>query len=155
LRRFPDGPNANHLRAGHALHLATAGQHAEAAEALRNFEPDRTTDYYRALANAARAIVAAAEGDEDAAKSALTKSAGFLCQFTDLGSIRSLERGTRAVARHLPWTRGKASKLQRRWNIPKPKPRPDFLSGGIRTSWWLAIIGIFLILRACDLFLKQ
>jgi hypothetical protein len=155
LRRFPDGPNANHLRAGHALHLATAGQHADAAEALRNFEPDRTTDYYRALANAARAIVAAAEGNEEAAKSALTKAAGFLCQFTDLGSIRSLERSTRAVASHLPWTRGKAAKLQRGWKLPKPKPRPGFLSRDIKVSWWWVAIVLFLFSRACSLLINN
>jgi cellulose synthase operon protein C len=146
LCRFPDGPNANHLRAGYALYLATQGKYEEAKELLRNFEPDMSVDYYRSMGATARAIIAAAEGNENETRTAITESVAFFVRYSDLGSRRILDRGLRKVASLLPWARGSVSKLRKRWMLAKPTPRDEARKPVVI----LFVITAYLLLRACE-----
>jgi hypothetical protein len=151
LRRFPDGPNANQLRAGYALYLTTQGNHEEARELLRNFEPGMSTDYYRSMAATARAILAAADGNENEARTALTESAAFFSRHSDLGSYRILNRGIEGVAKLLPWTRGSSSRLRKKWMFAKPAPRSDVR----KTVVIMLVVTAYLLLRACEAFAES
>jgi hypothetical protein len=145
LRRFPDGTHANRLRAGLALHLAARGDLVGAREVMDNLGRDRLKDYYGALADAAGAILAAADGDGEGARDLLAKAAVYLSLDQDLGSIRALERATSAVAIHVPQARRSARRLRRLWRIAPPCKRPGFLQRDFGRTWFWYLIGIWVL----------
>jgi hypothetical protein len=146
LDRFPDAPHSAALRAGHALHLAVAGETDQAEAVLANFEPERCNEFYQAMADAARAIVCAAKGDETGARTHLGRSSPHLAQFTDRGSRLIRKRSEGTVAGLLPWARGRIRRLRKQWVLPSEGSRiGTWLSENSGLAWGLAILCFFVI----------
>jgi hypothetical protein len=121
LARFPASHNAPALRAGLALGCAIQGDIARAKEALEQFEPNLTSDYYRQCGVLAEAIVATAEGRDEEAAELARKGLGFFVRYPDDITMKRLrDKAERALASHQPWTKGKVSKLRKRWDLPVP-----------------------------------
>ncbi len=120
FRRFPHDSVAPAIRAGHAFHLAMDGRLDEARSVLAEFDEKSTWDYYQEIGGAARAVLAAADGDPKTARTRFTSAWNHFCRFDDLGTVRLRRRALAAMARHLPEARGSERKLRRLWQLAKP-----------------------------------
>jgi len=147
FRRFPDDSVAPAIRAGHAFHLAVDGRLDDARSVLAEFDEKSTWDYYQAIGSAARAVLAAASGDGEAAVTKLTAPGAHFRRFGDLGTARLRQRALSAVAKHIPEARGSERKLRALWLLAKPLKKSGSSSTATGGSWakpntvlvWIAI----------------
>ena len=154
LARFPASHNAPALRAGVALGCAVQGDIAGAKVALEQFEPKLTNDYYRHFGELAQAIVATAEGRDDEAAEQARKVLGYFVQYPDDVAMKRLrDKAERALASHQPWTKGKVSKLRKRWGLPVPGKTVLSSNDSSKVPWGLSIaivIVINILMRGCS-----
>ncbi len=158
FRRFP-GPSVNSqsLRACHALHLALEGKTDEAENLLADYDSAQLGRYYEAVGNSALALVAAARGQEQEAKSYAIRAMAFLSQYNDLGSLRTRKFTELALARSIPAHKGKIRRLRKSWYPGLQKPtrpgtrsfNPD-LSGFPRWIIFPVIVVLINLLRNCS-----
>ncbi|MCW1923792.1 tetratricopeptide repeat protein [Luteolibacter arcticus] len=154
LARFPASHNAPALRAGLALGCALDGRIPEAKEALEQFEPSLTNDYYRHSAQLAEAIVATAEGRDGEAAELARTSLGFFTRYPDDFAMKRLrEKGERVLASHQPWTKGKVGKLRKRWNLPVPSKAKASSNENSGLTWFGGVAVVVLVnflIRTCS-----
>jgi cellulose synthase operon protein C len=152
LRRFSNSSSGPSIRASLAFHKAEENDIEGARSLLGQFEKNLTTEYYRSYAQLAEAVIQAADGNEDEAEKQLREAANFFFRSAEKASPRIIRRGYRAVARQLPWTRGKSAKLVRRWGLQEPPAFP-WLHGDFRSSpkilLWLVLV-IVIVARSCN-----
>lgn len=150
LERFPGERISNSTRAGLALNCALDGELDEARDLLGQFEPDRTSEYYRQLANLARAIAAAADSRDDEAAEHAREALGYVAKYpADKHLQRFRMRVEKALLSHQPWAKGKISRLRKRWQLPRPGDNFESGRRWFNPMAWVGFIVIVQVMRAC------
>ncbi len=154
LERFPGDSQGDTVRSGLALDCAIDGEIDEARILLGQFEPNRTSEYYRQLAKLARAIITSVEGAEDAAGMA-REALGYAAKYPGDKSLQyRVEKVEQALLLHQPWAKGKVSRLRKQWRLPRPGKSSNTegsLDGRFRTGiTMIAFVVIVNAMRACS-----
>ncbi len=147
LRRFPVDEATPALRASLALQEAVDGEIESARILLEEFETEQASDFYQKYGLLARSVIAAADGDEENARTHLGDAASYFSTSTGKGPVNNVERACQAVASHLPWTRGSARRLRRKWNLRAPKRFALTVPEELKNKWVL----IFVVIMAVNL----
>ncbi len=150
--RFPDSAYSQSLRASHALHLALADRAEEARALLAEYDPSSVNEFYGAVGRSAKAVLAASDGDLEAAKEDLTGAVVYFSKYNDLGSTRTRKFGELAVARLVPEFKGKIRRLKKKWypSIPSAKASETTFLGKDMSELpvWITVPAVVLILQA-------
>ena len=146
LRRFPVDEAAPAMKAALAFHEAVDGEIESARILLEEFETEQASDFYQNYGLLARAIIAAAEGEEEEARARLGDAATYFSTFTGKGPANTVERTCQSVASHLQWTRGSARRLRRKWKLAAPKRFTLKFSEELKSKWIL-FFGVILVLN--------
>jgi tetratricopeptide (TPR) repeat protein len=153
LRRFPATNSASAFRGALAFQEAVDGNIESARELLNEFEPELTADYYLHYAELAKAVVAAADGDEALAEKELRAGSNYFAQFAKGSSVYLLRHAVQAVAAQIPWARKSPRKLRRAWKLTTAA-KPGLLQNPLppNQAWPIGIVVMILIslCRACS-----
>ena len=147
LKRFPVDEAAPALRASLALQEAVDGEIETARILLEDFETGQASEFYQKYGLLAWSVIAAADGDEENARTHLGDAASYFSTSTSKGPIQTVERACQAVASHLPWTRGSVRRLRRKWKLPAPKRFALTFPEELKNKW----VMIFAIILAVNL----
>lgn len=132
ITRFGTARDSYALRAGQACHFAAAGRWQEAAALLEPVEENSLSDYYRTLADLSQAVICAEKGDEEAAARLYKEALGRWTVVGRSGLRRHLLAIQKRLAKCLPWSKGRVSRLVRQWGNLKGMP------GLSNTILWIA-----------------
>lgn len=156
LRRFPDSSNSSLFRAGLAFRAAVDGRRAEAKAWLQDFEPETTPDYYANYGKLARSVVAAADGDEESAKSNLRQAVCFFAGVNENAAKTLAGEAVHAVAARIPSARGSVRRLRKQWGLPAlgkvkatARRAPEVQSFGA-PAIFATVFVLINLLRACS-----
>jgi hypothetical protein len=156
LLRFPTSGIGSVFRAGLAFQEAVDGNIAEAKAVLSDFEPTTVSKYYANYGKLAQAVIAAAEGDENLAKTCLSEAVSFFADVHEKSAKVLGEEAVHAVALLVPSARGSVRRLRRQWKLPalgKATKAATVGAGGVpKISGWALFTLVFVVaqlLRTC------
>lgn len=156
LRRFPTSGIGSVFRAGLAFQAAVDGNIAEAKAVLSDFEPTTVSNYYANYGKLAQAVIAAADGDENLAKTYLSEAISFFAEVHEMSAKILGEEAMQAVAVLVPSARGSMRRLRRQWKLPalgKVTKAAKAGTGGLpKIGGWGLFTLVFVVaqlLRAC------
>ncbi len=146
IQRYPGAFQAPSLRAMIALYHAVENRMEEARAVGGEVEAERLNEYYAACFALYQSIIATIDGKEEAGREHYESALRTYNALPYEQSARTFFAGTqRALARTLPWAKGRAGRVRRRWGC--------YTGTGLTRLgrwWWLIVLLILAAMRALE-----